>query len=111
MEKEEICILAFSVGGTIGWKYALKNANVKSITAVSSTRLRYETQKPKSDINLYFGANDNYKPEKDWFERLQIEMYFEQNKGHLVYTDKNFIDKLCSMIKESRTQINDDFQG
>ena len=41
-EKGEIKILAFSVGGTIAWKAALKGLKVSDLVAVSSNRLRYE---------------------------------------------------------------------
>jgi len=40
LEKKECNILAFSIGGTIGWKAALSGLKIKNLYAVSSTRLR-----------------------------------------------------------------------
>ncbi len=65
-------LIGFSIGGTIGWKYALQTGFVLTLLCVSSTRLRYEKVKPKCTIDLYFGNKDIYAPENNWFEELEI---------------------------------------
>lgn len=49
LEKDRLTVLAFSIGGAIAWKACLKGLDVKKLYAISSTRLRYETEnrKPK----------------------------------------------------------------
>lgn len=53
-----VTIFAVSMGGTIVWKYGQKTGRLKHLIAVSATRLRYETDKPSGQIELYYGAND-----------------------------------------------------
>ena len=45
-------ILAFSIGGSIAWQYAMENPQVRHLIAISSTRLRYEKAKPSCKIRL-----------------------------------------------------------
>ena len=45
-EKDPCHYLAFSTGGTIAWKAALKGLPTKSLTAISPTRIRLEKEKP-----------------------------------------------------------------
>jgi len=97
-EKNQINILAFSVGGVIAWKFALKTKNVKCLTAISSTRLRYEVKKPSAKINLYFGEKDNYKPDLKWFEELKLENKTYKNFGHELYEDKIIAEKISQEI-------------
>lgn len=104
LEKEKVYILAFSVGGVIGWKYALTNTNVQSFVAVSSTRLRYEIQKPNTEIELYFGEKDNYKPSEDWFNKMGLAINLHPNVGHEVYKNEIFVDLLCNNIKNKLKQ-------
>lgn len=98
LEKERVHILAFSVGGVIGWKYALRNPGVESFVSISSTRLRYETLKPATKIELYFGDNDIYKPNKDWFMRMNLSVNLLSDSGHEVYKNESFINQICSKI-------------
>ncbi|MEM0575920.1 alpha/beta hydrolase [Flavobacterium polysaccharolyticum] len=71
-EKNQIDILAFSVGGTIAWKAALKGLDIRNLFAVSSTRLRFEEDIPNGVIKLYYGENDINKPSNNWFEKHSI---------------------------------------
>jgi hypothetical protein len=99
-EKNQIDILAFSIGGTIAWKAALKGLNVRNLFAVSSTRLRYEDKIPNGAIKLYYGENDNNKPSNDWFEKHSIDFEIIKNKEHDFYTEKEFADSICAeMLK------------
>lgn len=97
-EKNQINILAFSVGGTIAWKAALKGLNTNSLLAVSSTRLRYETKVPDCNIRLYFGERDSSKPDKDWFEKHAIDFEILKNKEHDFYTEKDCTTSICNEI-------------
>ncbi len=98
LEKEKIHILAFSIGGVIGWKLAIKNQNILSLHAISSTRLRYETNKPKTKIKLYFGENDEYAPKNKWFDLMNINANIEKGKGHQLYIEPEFALQLSHRI-------------
>lgn len=99
LEKDKVNVLAFSVGGSIAWKFGLKSCNIESLICVSSTRLRYETIKPVGKIALYFGAIDMYKPNTEWFESMGIDKVLIKDKGHKVYSDHNFIDKIINKME------------
>lgn len=97
-EKNQVDILAFSIGGTISCKAALKGLNVRSLFAVSSTRLRYENEIPNGEIKLYYGENDNNKPANNWFEKHSIDFEIIKNKEHDLYTKKEFSISICNEI-------------
>ena len=67
LEDGKVDILAFSIGGIIAWKAGLKGLNINNFYAISSTRLRYESEKPSYAIKLYFGEKDLFKPDTNWF--------------------------------------------
>lgn len=94
LEKQPIHILAFSIGGTIAWKYGMISKNIISLTCISSSRLRKETKKPEGKLFLYFGENDKFKPPKKWFEILKIAYEILPNKEHLMYCEPNFAEQL-----------------
>jgi dienelactone hydrolase len=89
-EKNGIDILAFSIGGTIAWKAALKGLNVRNLFAVSSTRLRYENEIPNGKIKLYYGENDSNIPSDNWLKKHSIDFEIIKNKEHDFYTEKEF---------------------
>ena len=97
-EKNEVNVLAFSIGGTIAWKAILKGLKVHTLFAVSATRLRYETEKPNCNIQLFYGEKDEFKPNQNWFQQFEIEQKEINNKGHEVYKEKTFSNKIVSMI-------------
>jgi pimeloyl-ACP methyl ester carboxylesterase len=97
-EKNQIDVLAFSIGGTIAWKVTLKGLNVRNLLAVSSTRLRYENEIPNGIIKLYYGENDSNKPSNDWFEKYSIDFEIIKNKEHSFYTEKDFATSICNEI-------------
>jgi esterase/lipase len=97
-EKNKIDVLAFSIGGTIAWKAALKGLNVRKLFAVSSTRLRYENEIPNGIIKLYYGENDSNTPSDDWFEKYSIDFEIIKNKEHSFYTEKDFATSICNEI-------------
>lgn len=69
--EEPVHILAFSIGGAIAWKAAMRSTYVERLTCVSSTRLRLETERPTCQISLIFGSNESFGPSIDWFETME----------------------------------------
>ncbi len=100
-ETQKVNVLAFSIGGVIAWKAALKGLQVDNFYAISSTRLRYETQKPYCQIKLYYGGNDIHKPNKEWFEKMNVK-----NEVHLDYDHQMYAMSDC-VYKVSNEIIND----
>ncbi|SEB80280.1 hypothetical protein SAMN04489761_1814 [Tenacibaculum sp. MAR_2009_124] len=82
-------LLGFSIGGTIGWKYAIETGLVAKLICISSTRLRYEKVKPSCEIDLYFGNKDTYAPDEKWFEELAINKITLEG-GHTIYKKESF---------------------
>lgn len=100
LELEPIDVLAFSVGGVIAWKYGIASNAVRSLTCVSSTRLRKETKKPQGRIDLFFGADDTYRPSREWCEHMGLDYTIVSDRGHLVYRDAQFAQSLCQRLKD-----------
>ena len=100
LEQGEISILAFSIGGTIAWKYGLKSEKIESLICVSSTRLRKETTKPKGEIILYYGEDDLYKPGPNWFDEMKLHHEIIPAKGHFVYQDSELAERVCKKVLE-----------
>lgn len=98
LEKEAVNILAFSVGGTIAWKFGLKSERLNSLICVSSTRLRYEVDKPEADIALFFGSEDLNKPKKEWFDKMLIDPIIVSDTNHECYRDARLAKKICDLI-------------
>jgi hypothetical protein len=98
IEKNQIDVFAFSIGGTIAWKASMKGLNVRNLFAVSSTRLRHENEIPNGAIKLYYGENDCNKPSNDWFEKHSIDFEIIKNKEHDFYTDKECGTSICDEI-------------
>jgi hypothetical protein len=99
LENEEVNVLAFSIGGTIAWKAALKGLNINKLYAVSSTRLRYEIKRPDCDIQLIFGEKDQFLPEHIWFKKLNLEPEIIKNENHEIYKKEYIVQSLCNGIK------------
>jgi dienelactone hydrolase len=100
LETTELSILAFSIGGTIAWKYALKNSNVKALYCLSSTRLRYEMEKPKAFIKLWYGEQDAFKPSKAWSQSIKVDFEILQAKSHEMYHEKKTVESISREIIE-----------
>ncbi|QOW10245.1 alpha/beta hydrolase [Kaistella flava (ex Peng et al. 2021)] len=97
-ETDIVNILAFSIGGTITWKAALFGLKIQNLFAVSSTRLRYETQKLAGNIELFYGALDAYKPDENWFHLMELVENIYENEEHAFYRKKEIAEKVCEMI-------------
>lgn len=98
LEKSEVQLLAFSIGGTIAWKYGLKSGLIKKLTCVSSTRLRYESQRPSGDVTVYFGEEDSYKPPEPWMKSMTDNFILLPGKDHSVYQESSFSKMLCKQL-------------
>ncbi len=96
LEKGFIHVLAFSIGGTIAWKANLLGLKVNMLIAISSTRLRFENEKPASDIQLIYGDNDLNKPSNDWFEKLNINAEIVENASHDFYKESKLIPSIVT---------------
>lgn len=95
--QQEVDILAFSIGGTIAWKANLSGLKVRNFYAVSATRLRYELEKPSSQIELFYGELDVYQPAKKWFNDLEISDYhIFEDEGHDIYQKPKIIPQICN---------------
>lgn len=95
---EEIqIVIGFSVGGTVAWKYALNNPEV-SLHLISATRLRYETNKPSSEITLYFGRNEENGPMAEWFETMNLNPIVVENESHECYKSERVIERVCRRV-------------
>lgn len=93
-ENQPCHYLAFSTGGTIAWKAALKGLPMKSLSVISATRLRLETGKPNCPIALLYGENDRNRPTMEWSLKMGVEMDVLPNFGHDMYTDEKVVRKV-----------------
>lgn len=98
LECTELSLLAFSIGGTIAWKAALKGLKAKNLYLISSTRLRYETQKPKCNIWLLYAENDKFRPKAHWFEKLDLESILVKNATHEIYKNNQIAEQISNRI-------------
>lgn len=98
IEKGKISILSFSIGGTIAWKYCLKSKNVESLYCISSTRLRYELERPTTSIFLFYGKNDTFKPNCEWFKMMKLNYNIIEGEEHNVYMKKTFVTHFLEPI-------------
>ncbi|KXX69425.1 hypothetical protein [Flammeovirga sp. SJP92] len=90
LEKKPVKVLAFSIGGVIAWKYGLQTHNLKSLTCISSSRLRKESQKPQGKIHLYFGQEDLHIPAPDWLHKMGVPSQILKGKSHEMYREEQF---------------------
>jgi len=96
LENGKVTVLGFSIGGTIAWKAALKGLKVVNLIAVSSTRLRFETEAPNCKIRLYFGDKDLNAPNSKWFIDLKVSNHFFENQDHQLYLERKNVALICN---------------
>ncbi len=99
-EDDPFYALGLSVGGTILWKAALAGAPITQLTTISSTRLRFETQKPNCNCDLWFGEKDIYRPDKQWFANLGLQEHVITEAGHDSYLAIEVAQTVCSKLIE-----------
>ncbi len=90
-------IFGVSVGGTIGWRALNSGLKAKHFHAISATRLRFETKKPQTSIQLYYGEDDLNRPKDDWFEELDISCRVISG-GHDIYQTPLLIQFVSNQI-------------
>ncbi|MGB3467580.1 MAG: hypothetical protein WBA74_20000 [Cyclobacteriaceae bacterium] len=103
-ERDKANILAFSIGGSIAWNFGLKSNRINSLVCISSTRLRKETTRPTGKIALYFGENDDYKPNMEWLIKMNLQYEILTDKGHQIYCEKHFAEALCEKLIKTTPQ-------
>ncbi len=97
-EKDRVHCLAFSIGGTIAWKFGMESGKLRSLTCVSSTGLRKEAERPKGRIALFYGENDAYRPDEAWLKAMKLNYRVLSGKGHEVYREPEFARQLSGEI-------------
>ncbi|HMR55681.1 MAG TPA: hypothetical protein PLM56_16110 [Cyclobacteriaceae bacterium] len=101
LEREAIYgLLGISIGGVIGWKACSAGLPCQHLFVASSTRLRFETQKPSATIDLFYGENDLFKPNDGWFKKLGLMRTLYKNEGHEMYTKHEIAQSICERIIE-----------
>ncbi len=103
-ENEASHYLAFSTGGTIAWKAALKGLPMKSLTAISPTRIRLENEKPDVPTNLIYGGKDEFRPGNEWADEMGTELHVVPNFGHQLYSDEKIIAEVCLELLDKVTK-------
>lgn len=103
-ETEPAHYLAFSTGGTIAYKAGLQGLSMKSLTAISATRIRFEEQRPNTQLNLIYGESDAFKPCEKWAQQLGIDLSIVPNFGHDMYSDEKVISEVCLSLLEQVTK-------
>lgn len=96
--------LAFSTGGTIAWKAALKGLPIKSLTALSSTKIRLEDTRPNCEMDLIFGECDKHKPGLKWAKTVGVNLNIIPNFGHQLYSDEKIISDICLKLLQKVTK-------
>lgn len=84
-------VLAFSTGGTIAWKAGVQGLPMKSLTAISPTRIRFEENRPDCTVDLIYGECDAFKPDMNWAKKVGIDFKIVPNFGHELYSDEKII--------------------
>lgn len=96
--------LAFSTGGTIAYKAAIKGLPMKSLTAISATRIRLENDRPDTSLNLVYGESDEFKPTHAWAKKIGADLNVIPNFGHQLYSDEKVISQICMELLEQVTR-------
>nr|WP_299339914.1 hypothetical protein [Allomuricauda sp.] len=105
-ETEPCHYLAFSTGGTIAWKAALKGLAMKSLTAISPTRIRFEEEKPEMPLRLVFGECDEFKPGMKWSKEVGVKPEIVLGFGHELYSDEKIISDVCLKLLQKVTDAS-----
>tara|TARA_R110000868_G_scaffold52221_4_gene165274 strand:- start:64181 stop:64726 length:546 start_codon:yes stop_codon:yes gene_type:complete len=96
--------LSFSTGGTIVYKAGLLGLPIKSLYAISSTRLRMENEKPNFPVQLMYGSNDEFRPSEQWAKELELELDLALGFGHDLYADEKIIKDVCQQLLSKVTK-------
>ncbi len=94
LEPEPTLYIGCSIGGVILWKAALKGLPIEKLIAISSTRLRKETERPYCPLSLFFGENDPFQPDQNWFNQMGIKGHFISEREHDIYKDRAIVSQI-----------------
>lgn len=97
-EKQSATFIGFSIGGSIAWKAALLGLKVDCLYAISSTQIRKEHAKPRTEIKLIFGSEDGNSPDEIWYQKMEIMPKILPQKAHDFYMEKDFIRDFSSQV-------------
>ena len=95
--------MGFSIGGLIAWKALLAGFKAQHLTALSSTRLRYEDKRPDCIINLFYAEHDAYKPNDDWFRTFDLAINIYPEQDHEFYRAEEIAIEICNKLVEQLT--------
>ncbi len=76
---------------------------MKSLYAISATRVRYETIRPSGKVELMYGDRDENRPSGEWAKKLGCEMELIEDFGHTLYSDEKIIRKVCQDLLDTVT--------
>lgn len=107
LERESITVLGFSIGGTIAWQACHSGLRVQGLFAVSSTRLRLETKKPATHIELFYGEKDTHSPSSQWFGEMGLRENIFDQEGHEFYKRKEIAGIVCHRMIQQLHQVQD----
>ncbi len=104
LEKEKgiVNVLGFSIGGYIAWRASNEGLLIKNLTAISSTKLRYESIRPECTVQLLYGENDKYIPKNDWFSRIGLDKEIYKGEEHDFYTKREIAIDISNEIIRKR---------
>ena len=111
LEPKRVDVLAISIGGSIVWEAALNGMEIGRLYAVSSTRLRLQTEKPGCWVQLFYGSDDVNQPKAAWFEKLTLEPPHMELGGHDFYMDTAPTMAICSTIITDREKHHPTIYG
>ena len=77
---------------------------MKSLTAISPTRIRLESEKPDTSMSLIFGGKDEFRPNTDWADEVGAEIKVIPNFGHQLYSDEKIIAEVCLELLDKVTK-------
>lgn len=98
LEEKKCKIIGFSMGGIIAWKAILSGLPCEKLILVSSTRIRYETEKPSCEIKILFGEEDIHQPDKAWFENMEFENILIKDENHEFYRNEVFFERVIELV-------------
>lgn len=106
LKKEKIPshYLAFSMGGTIAYKAGILGLPIKSLYAISSTRVRFQKEIPSFSTKFLFGSNDSFRPDELWEKETGNKIDIAFKYGHELYSDEKIIKEVCQYLLAKVTQ-------
>lgn len=99
IETQPDAVLGFSIGGYIAFKSLQNGLKTNTLFAVSSSRLRKETDCPKAQIQLFYGENDLYKPSAEWFAQMNLTPHIFKGEPHDFYQKEKIATQICDFVK------------